>query len=373
MKNVLFIGPYRQKDGWGLAAESYVRSLIASGVNLTIKPIYMGNTRRDCPLDLLEYEENRLSHYDVVIQNVLPHLVDYNAKLGKNIALCYTETTNWQNAWASRLKSMDEIWVPSAADLFNIQGSGIYHPQTKVIPIATDLNKFNQSYDSLLLSELREFREQGSFIFYFIGEFIQRKCLDKLIQAYHIEFDPSEPVELLIKTSKTGLNPDQLAKNMNDYVNRIKDIMRIHGDKNIYKKELFVTSTLEENDLYALHNLCNCFVMPSMGESWSIPAFDALGFGKTPIVIDNTGPCDFVNEDNGWIVKSHLEHVLVLDPPLPDIYTGREVWHNYSIYDLCKTMRHAYEYKKSDKSDLGIESVYKFNYDKVGKLIKEIL
>jgi len=377
MKNVLFIGPYRQADGWGLAADAYVRSLIKSEVNLTLKPIYMGQSRRDCPVEFMPYEENKLSHYDVVIQNVLPHLLDYNSKFGKNIALLYTETTNWQNIWASRLKCMDEIWVPSSSDVYNLQGSGIHHPQVIKVPIAIDIDKFNQSYESELLTELKVMKEEGKFIFYFIGEFVQRKCIDRLIQAFHIEFDPSEPVELLVKTSKNGRNPDQLAKEMNEYVNRIKSILRIYNGLDKYKKELFITNRLNDNDLYALHNICSCFVMPSMGESWNLPTIDALGFGSTPIVVDGTGPCDLVNAVNGWIIPSQLENVLVLDPPLPDIYTGRELWHGYSTRDLGLKMRQAYESSKHVYNDIkasrGIEEVALISYQAIGEQIKSIL
>jgi len=336
----------------------------------------MGPSRRDCPIEFLEYEDNKLKYYDVVIQNVLPHLLEYNGDIDKNISLVYTETTNWQNTWASRLKMMDEIWVPSSSDVFNLQGSGIHHPQTHVVPIGIDTSKFNQSYESKTLDELKKLKDEGKFIFYFIGEFIQRKCIDRLIQAFHTEFDNNEPVELLIKTSKYGRDGNQLAKEMNDYVNRIKSILRIYGKLDKYKKELFVTTRLEDNDLYALHNMCSCFVMPSMGESWNLPTIDALGFGKTPIVIQGTGPCDLVNNSNGYVVPSHLERVIVLDQPLPDIYTGRELWHGYSVYELSKRMRSAFEDSKTyvgNPSERGIEDVYKVSYEKVAEKIKEIL
>jgi hypothetical protein len=141
-KNVLFIGPYRQNDGWGEAAKQYIRALIQSKCNLTIKPVYMSMNTGPIPLDLLEYEDNKQDHYDVVIQNVLPHLLDYNGEFGKNIALIYTETSNWHNGWRSRLNNMDEVWVPSKADCNNLHVSGV---DTKAVemPIPIDVSKFS--------------------------------------------------------------------------------------------------------------------------------------------------------------------------------------------------------------------------------------
>jgi glycosyltransferase involved in cell wall biosynthesis len=369
-KNVLYIGPYRQsQDGWCIAARSYIQSLIKTGVNLTIRPVYMGVGTSEPPPEFLEYEENILPHYDVVIQHVLPHLLDYNGDFGKNIAIVFTESSNWQNTWASRLNRMHEIWVPSQSDVMNLTRSKVTS-SIKKVPIPLDCNKFTKSYES---ERLKELKERETFKFYFIGEFIQRKSIDKLLQAFHIEFDSLEPVDLVIKTNKSGLNGDQVAKQLNDYINRVKNMLRIYSDIHIYKQEICITDKLLEDELYYLHNACNCFIMPSMGESWSMPTIDALGFGKTPIVIKDTGPNDVVNPTNGWVVPSYLDHVLVLDPPIQDLYTGREIWHNYSIKNLCETMRLAYEYKKIDKTDKGIEDVYQYSYSNITELMKNII
>lgn len=370
-KNVLFIGPYRQGlDGWNIAAREYIRALVKTGVNLTIRPIYMGAGVSEPPIEFLELEENKLPYYDVVIQNVLPHLAEYNGNFGKNIALFYTESCGWKNTWVSRLSCMDEVWVPSFADSNNLTLSG-YTGKISEVPIPTDVSKFNKSYES---KQLHDLLETDSFKFYFIGELIQRKCLDKLIQAFHIEFDPLENVELVVKTSKSGLGPEQVVKMFDQYVTTIKSTLRLHGKLDQYKEELCITGKLTEEELCYLHSKCNCFVMPSMGESWSMPVLDAVGFGKAPIVIKNTGPHTIVQSENyGWIVPSFLDHISVIDAPLPDIYSGYELWHSYSLKDLCKTMRSAFEEKSTFKSENCIERAYDFSYDKVAKFIKEII
>ncbi len=370
--NVLFIGPYRQGlDGWNIAAREYIRALIKTGCNLTIRPIYMGIGVSEPPVEFLEYEENILPHYDIVIQNVLPHLLEYNSKFGKNVALIYTETRNWQNVWASRLSMMDEIWVPSKADVNNLTGSGVLKTPILNIPIPTDVSKFERSYTSDLLKSLNT----DSFKFYFIGELIQRKCLDKLLQAFHIEFDSSENVDLVIKTSIGGLDGNQVASKLNEYVTRIKSILRVYSDPDKYKQELCITSKLDLNDLHYLHSKCNCFVMPSMGESWSMPVMDAMGFGKTPIIIGETGPNDIINNTTGWVVPSRLDNVIVTDPPLPDLYTAKELWHNYSVSDLAAYMRIAYEDNNSreTKEEKCCANIYNYTYDKIANQLKGLL
>ena len=76
--NILFIGPYRQNDGWGNAAKSYIRALSKiDSVNLCIRPIYMGSSTCEIDEDIIEFEYNSFDEYDIVIQNVLPSLCDY--------------------------------------------------------------------------------------------------------------------------------------------------------------------------------------------------------------------------------------------------------------------------------------------------------
>ena len=74
MTKVLFVGPYRQSDGWGNAANEYAKA-ISKSCELAMRPIYMGSSFCELHEDLLEYEFNDLREYDVVIQNCLPFFV----------------------------------------------------------------------------------------------------------------------------------------------------------------------------------------------------------------------------------------------------------------------------------------------------------
>ena len=40
-KNILYIGPYRQNDGWGYAARDYLLSLLTTEHNISAVPIYL--------------------------------------------------------------------------------------------------------------------------------------------------------------------------------------------------------------------------------------------------------------------------------------------------------------------------------------------
>jgi glycosyltransferase involved in cell wall biosynthesis len=358
MKNVLFIGPYRQNCSWGMAARAYIRALKAAGYNLTLRPIYMGIPTPVLDPFFIELEQNKFDKYDAVIQNVLPHLLDYNSKFGKNIALCYTETSNWQNTWPRKLNTMDEIWVPSTADQKNMKDSNVYTP-CRIMPIPVDPNKYCQEYQKI------DGIEEDYFNFYFIGEFIERKNIELLVQAFHTEFDRNEKVNLVIKTNRQGMSSQDLANAVNVLCDGIKKTLRIYKNPEDYKQEIVITEYLPDEAINSLHQSCHCFVMPSSGESWSMPVLDAIGFGNIPVVTNGIGSVDMLPEEGKehFIVKSAKEAVIVKSPPLTDLYTGQEYWYRPNIKSLRERMRWAFDNKDVDIS----ERVYEFTEAKIAE------
>ena len=72
----------------------------------------------------------------------------------------------------------------------------------------------------------------STFNFAFVGEFIERKNLKALIQAFHMEFSCDEPVNLFIKTSKVSLPEVQ------NHIKSIKSGLKI---RKTYKEEIIIT------------------------------------------------------------------------------------------------------------------------------------
>lgn len=367
--NILFVGPYRQADGWGEAAKHYIKALSHVG-ELAIRPIYLGSSYCELDEDLLEYEFNDLRDYDVIVQNCLPHFSDYNGNY-KNILLCHIETSHLEyTSWPSRANLMDEIWVPSQANKNSLVVSGVKEEKIKVVPIPADTKRFSEKHEPFKIPSVQE----EDFVFYFVGEYIQRKNLVALITAFHSEFEFNENVKLVIKTNKTGLNPDQLSDEVSQKIMNVKSRLRMYPEIGDYKSDILITSYLPENQLMSLHAACDCFVMPSHGESWCIPAFDAMAMGNPVISPKNTGMEDFI-KDTGWVTKSYPIPTMTKEAPLSDIYTAREKWQQVDIEDLKRCMREAYEDKEgySKKSQDGIEKAKEYSYESVAEKIKGVL
>ena len=119
--------------------------------------------------------------------------------------------------------------------------------------------------------------------------------------------------------------------------------------------------------------------MPSYGEAWSIPAFDAMGFGKTPICTNTGGMADYIG-DSGILVDGRWEPVSGMNDTFTDLFTGEENWYSVDINKLRKAMRKIYEMRNSKDSEEytkmkrnGLLQATKYSHEEIGKLIKGLL
>lgn len=370
--NILFIGPYRQDDGWGNAAKSYIRSLAKiDSVNLCIRPIYMGSSICEIDEDIIEFEYNSFDEYDIVIQNVLPSFCDYSDKFKKNVCLAYTETNMLPEVeWVQKLNLMDEVWVPSSQEKQNLTDSGVKVP-INVVPIPLDIEKITSVEEELSINEI----DEKSFMFLVCGEFIERKNIPAVISAFHAEFSPEEDVELLIKTNRAGIAGHELLNLVTDKANNTKARLRLYPNIATYKNNYIITDRMEDEHLLALFKRANCFVMASHGESWCIPAAECMALGTPCIVTSHTGMTEFVNTENGWVVDSVETHVATKDAPLPYLYTANETWRQIDIMKLRNAMREAYDDcmmfdKKSAKAK---EDIKKYSFEAVAETVQGLL
>ena len=360
--NILLIAPYRTYSGWGEGGKHLAKSLNTLDHNLAIRPIYMSNEIEQDFNDeeLLELECASYDHYDIVIQRVLPQFFR-RVPYSKSVLACVFETSNIRSTpWWRYLNNTDAILVPSQYEKQDLLNSDIKPPIHNVSE-AIDTAKYKKDYTPI--PEL-----EGTFNFYFIGEFVERKNIKALLTAFHREFRPNEPVKLVIKTLG---NPQVIHKE----IQQIKSHLRIYQSLGRYKQEVLICGRLPEEQMHNLHRSCHCMVMPSYGEAYCRPVVDALGYGNTPIVTNNTGMTDYINNRNGWIVDSRVEPVYTTQPPLSDIYTAKENWSNINIQHLMMCMREHYsstDLQQTLKAH-GDSSIQQFSYKNIGQKIEKAL
>ena len=366
--HVLYVGHYREASGWGQVTRDQILALDTAGVNVVPRSIDLGLAHAEVPERILQLEQGNTKNCDIIIQHVLPHHMKYDSHFNKNIGMFEFESFNIKHtSWVDHLNIMDEIWVPCSHML---DMPGIRKP-CYLMPHACNVEEYNQEYVPLEIPSLK-----NKFVFYFIGTYNRRKHISALLRAFHTEFDPCEPVELVLKMNHPSMNSDDLAKEVYQLTQKIKEHLKLYDDLNRYKNEIIITVNVSREELLRLHATCHSFVCPSFGEAWCAPAFDAMGMGKYVIASKVGGPNDYIdNGINGVLVNGKLEPIFGENESFPEFGTARELEFDISISDLQYKMRHAYNNRGnfSALQQNARNTAKKYSYINVGSFMKERL
>lgn len=372
---VLYIGHYKENSGWSNAAIDLIKAIDSVGIDVVCRNIKLTPSvgKVDPKIEILE--KKSLNNVDFCIQHVLPHHFTGTDNFKKNIGYFVAESRNIRNTpWFVNLELMDEIWVPNN-DLHDVLVLDKISKNVRVIPHAFDISKY-KTVKQRLNFESNNYR----FKFYYIGELNDRKNISSIIRCFHSEFAPHEQVSLVLKVKMPGLDATQTRNHCKQLCDKIKSEMRLYSNLESYHNEIIITEDFDNELVNAIHASCDCFVSPSHGEGWSIPAFDAMCFGKTPICSNEGGPKDFLSPYNysdglnsGWLVSGHYDICNHSNPAFMELFTGNDEWFNPSEHEIKKAMRYYYENRHSIDRNAGLKRAEQFSYENVGQKIKEAL
>lgn len=393
---VLYIGVYRDETGWSHSAIDNILALDAAGVDVVCRPLKLNDKNGEVPNRIDELEKKHITDCTHVIQNVLPHHMDYCGRFEKNIGIYLSETDHFNNTtWAQHLTLMDESWVSCRQMVEAAQNSHVAC-SLAVVPVPCDTAKYQKIYDPIELP-----RGDDVFRFYFIGEFSRRKNVTALLKAFHLEFRPTDKVQLVIKAHIPGYTTSQSERMIRETCSKVKSSLKIYRNPEMYHDEVILTQRFTEQQIMRLHSTCDCFLMPSHGEAWCIPAFDAMAMGKTPICTNVGGPADFLYDHpehkpyvipnygyipgsrdipaeakkGGWLVDCQPEPCYEVRDTLDDLYVSNENWQAINIKAMRAKMREAFEDReeKAKRAENGMARAYDFSHLAVGNQMKELL
>lgn len=364
---VLYIANYRDGSGWANAALHNIMALDKAGVDVVPRAITFNRKNGIVPPKVALLEAQPSTGCDVCIQHTLPSLYVYNGSF-KNICMYETETRSFDDTcWSSHINMMDEAWVPNAQMVQASVGSNVRIP-IKIAPHCIDVSEYSNIDPTAAVTELK-----NTFNFCFVGDFIHRKNLESLLRAFHTEFHPSEPVNLFLKLSKHGCSADECLSLFQQTANAVKQNLKTRAS---YKPEVVLTGFLEKGHLLSVMSQCHCFVMPSFGEAWCIPALEAMALGMPVIYTAGTGMDYFCK---GFSVDSQPSPCFRGTDSLSDIYTSHTDWMTIDVRQLQYKMREAYNMYLDDKdsylslSKECVKRAHEYDIEPVGQKLKELL
>ena len=359
---VLYISHLRENSGHSKAAQENILALDSVGVNVVPRTIKLNTTDGFVPQKILELENQSSNGCTHVIQHLLPHHMEYNGNF-KNVGYFVYETfglTTQACSWYSKLGLMDEIWVGNQSTQLELPKY-----KTRIVPHPTDISKYTKKYHQPKIDVT-----EGGFKFYTIVDLNKRKNLSALIRAFHLEFTPNEPVSLIIKTSKYGLNPQEAAEAIVHSCDEIKNAMKLYRTKEDYHQEIILTSRFSDEQIYGLHQYCDCYVNTSHGEGFSLPTFDAFGFNNQVIVPDVPSMYEFPKCNGVYKFDVTQDSIIGYDDTFFEIGSAREDWLSPNIKSIARCMRDAYNARGIKIHPQYIE---KYSQENIGLMMKDYL
>ncbi len=277
-------------DGYGMSSQHIVDELRALGISVDD-----------------EYNDQQVGF--------LYHSPYSISRLETQYRVLYTmfESDELPQEWHEYLKFADRVLVPSKWCQGVFKKAGI---DAEVVPLGYN--------DKVFSYRPRPKREIFTFLHY--NAFDIRKGFSEVLKAWEIAFKPSDPVRLVLKTSK--------------------DFIPVPINKSAYPNIDVIRGQVSEKDLAEICFEADAFVFPSRGEGFGLTPLEAMATGLPTIVPNAHGITEYFDD-------KYMREVKVAEtcPALYDRYKGQPVGNMVicDAEDLAKQMRWLFEHQMEAK------------------------
>ncbi len=355
---ILYLSHHRERSGWGRSCRDLLKSLISTGVEVASRPVLVNNRFFKVDPEIEETDRKNIENCTHVIQYVLPFHMSYSGNFEKNIGITLLETSNINyTKFPCFINLLDEFWY-----LNSFYEKSITIPDKKILqPI--DLSIYKRNYTKIKFKKYNE-----NYKFYTICELSKRKNISNLIRTYYSTFNYNDNVTLVLKLTHPIMSPLEIRKTIMDHCMEIAQKSKKYKTFEDYPKIEVISEYLTEDQIFGLHQSCDCYVSCSYGEGINYPMLDAGGFKRKIISSNNF---DVYNEIvNATRVNTVKEYVFDQMETFADYNSCNETWSSFDQIDMSKKMRECYEKNLSTNEN----SIDKLSYLENGKkMIGEIL
>jgi glycosyltransferase involved in cell wall biosynthesis len=319
MTDLVWHSSFASLTGYSGSARAFVLALEARG--RAVRPLYLFDSDGREP-GLLDRRIRALQERPLRLD--APQVVygrgDLFAKNSGAYRVGFTmlEVDRLPAGWVEQANLMDEVWAPTAWGAEMFRASGVRRP-VHAVPLGVDLEVFAPGPPRERLAERT--------IFLSVFEWGARKGWDLLLRAYGAAFRAADPVLLLLKIDSRAPDANPLRAIREALPSAAAPVGLIYN------------RAMSAAELAELYRAADCFVLPTRGEGWCMPALEAMACGVPPIVTAWSGPTAFVDETCGYPLESRGLVPAAADEPL---YRGAR-WADPDVEHLASLMRRVHE------------------------------
>jgi hypothetical protein len=365
MDNILYIGPYREFTGVGNASRAYIKSLIKTGHNISIRPIY--NIYKNYPIedtdqDIYELESNFSKKYHKVIQHCYPHQVCYSNKFDKNIAIINVDSYGQKSGSTQYLDIMDTIVVGSNF----AKNELINKTKTEIVVIPEPID-----YESIENYRANNVQQNNNFSFYCILDYVSRKNIDSILICFSKLVSYYDDIDLVIKTKSYGGNDNFVKEELEFRLGEIYEILR---NANV-KKPKVIIGEIQKDGLYYIHHNNSCIINVSGAESFGYSTLEAIAFQNNVICNKKISSSEIVSDNCGLLVDTETDICMDKDRLFPIYNTTLQYFQKPIMNSLLTQMEKAINETVSHKEQRQknqIEKIKKYTTESISELLKSI-
>jgi len=355
MKNVLYVGPYRQNDEWGYTSKAFA-SLLASqkDINLVLRPIWFTGEENSKHVENLEpYELNNIMESkDVLIQHGLPSYINYNGDFTTNIGVLAVDSRIDSLDWVNHLRLMDKIVVFSDFEKELLVDSGIEPDQITALPFPP----------MFLINTINNLDlDLTGTIFYTTGSLDQKGGLQEILAAFLSTFSISDNAHLIV----TCNNSSEIQK----VVTGLKQQLGIF-DQPSYYPNIIVIDTLAPEVVNYTHEIGDFFIDAGYNCIPSQNLLRAIAYNSIPIIPDNTK----LFPDYDFYIDTYDEIAIYAERAIENLWSGEFTWKRPRMDSIRNMMKKAVGNPELKEKNLQKLAVFKQGIVRVpNTAIKELL
>ena len=211
-------------------------------------------------------------------------------KSGKLIWRAFIESFPLTREVAAAVRRCDQIWAGSEYVKVLLAQSGIDEHLIRVMPPSRELVLKAPTLGSRVPRAARRFLS--------IFKWEARKAPDVLLECFAAALALAPDIRLTIKTS--GVSDREFWELVDEVVHDRGEIRKLRSVVEVIAGDLSRSAVLE------LYQDADVFLLPSRGEGFGLPFYEAVSHGIPCIAPAEGGQRDFLDESNSLLVESKL-------------------------------------------------------------------